>query len=214
MSAVIYYFGRKSVAVFLPLLVTTIFQVTGQGQVIGPRQDENRVLVKTWKTGNAKIVERIFSLNLGEEMREYELDISDQTKRRHFRLQLRRMRYSTIRRPSIDCWWVGLKEVTKDRKAGGIILGPDLLSIEGPGVGDNFPREDWARMLCPIEKPQKVLDGALYGITVERNFLIEKFLVSIQVKNSKYDEAEVKLKSMDLLITLKNQEKKRKRGHL
>jgi hypothetical protein len=109
-----------------------------------------------------------------------------------------------VRRPSIACWWIGLREQTKDAKTGGIYLGTNLLSTEGPGVGDSLAAEDWAGYLCPVEGPQKVLDGPLYGIKAKRNFLVEQFMLSVQVEDYRYSESEIELKTMNLIVQFKN----------
>jgi hypothetical protein len=86
------------------------------------------------------------------------------------------------------------------------VAGYHLLSREGTGPGDNFPREDWAGHFCPIEKPNEVLDGQFYPIRTERKFLIEKFMVSMQVIGYQYDAAQGRLKRLDLRVEFKNNE--------
>ena len=167
---------------------------------------QDGVSVKSWKTGNSRIIEKSLSLKLDKDLNEYEFDINNPTKQRHFRLRLRQDFTRTIRKPSIPCWVAVFREVTKDTKTGGNILSYNLFSVEGPGVGDNFPREDWAISLCPVEKPEKILDGSLYPIKAERRFSVEKFLVILKVTGYELNEKENRLDSLDLKVEFKNQE--------
>ncbi|HWN08431.1 MAG TPA: hypothetical protein VNO50_04015 [Pyrinomonadaceae bacterium] len=76
---------------------------------------------------------------------------------------------------------------------------------KGPGVGHYFPREGWAGIFCPIEKPNRVLDGLFYPLKAERVFLIERFQPSLRVIDYQYDRKENVLKKIEIALELKNQ---------
>jgi hypothetical protein len=62
------------------------------------------------------------------------------------------------------------------------------LRIDGShAITTYFPSEDWAGTFCPIEKPNRVLDGPFYPLKTERLFLIERFLLCLRVIEYQYD---------------------------
>jgi hypothetical protein len=162
------------------------------------------VSVKSWKEGDSIIAEQVLRLSL-EDQNQYEVNVYDVTKQNHYRLHLRQTFEKTVNKPLLPCWSVVFREVTKDTETGGHILGWDMLNRQGPGMGNYFPREDWAEVFCPIEQPRPVLDGLLYPIKAERKFLIEKFVLVLQVTDYQLDEKENRLKKMDLKVEFKNQ---------
>jgi hypothetical protein len=110
---------------------------------------------------------------------QYEFEmLSASDKNRRFRLSLRQGVENTVRVPGLPCWIADLREITKDNVSTANRIGPNLLTVEGPGVGDNFPRQEWAGYLCPVEKPNRALDGPFYAMKAERRFLIEAFVLS------------------------------------
>jgi hypothetical protein len=185
------------------LFTVLVFSVSGLGQSANSYGQES-VSVKSWKTGSSRVREQALSLTLEKDLNEYEFDIYDTDKLRHFRLRLRQDFMRTIRKPSIPCWVAVLREVTKDNKTGGNILSYNLFSTEGPGVGDTL--EGLAIYFCPVEKPEKVFDGGLYPIKAERKFLVEKFLVIFKVSDYQLNEKENRLDTLDLKVEFKNQE--------
>ena len=181
-----------------------VFSIDGLGQSANSYGQES-VSLRSWKTGSSKVSEQALSLKLEKDLNEYEFDIYDIDKLRHFRLRLNQVFMNTLRSPSIPCWVAIFREVTKDNKTGGNILSFNLFSVEGPGVGDNFPSEDWAIYLCPVEKPHKILDTPLYPIKAERKFLVEKFIVILKVTGYQLNEKENRLDALDLTVAFKNQ---------
>jgi hypothetical protein len=178
----------------------------GWAQTSNPSQDASVVLVKSWKRGDSKMPARVLTVKLQSDVGQYEFDIfSVPDKDKHFRLRLRESVENTLRTPGLPCWIADLREITKDHVSGANLVGYDLLSVEGPGVGDNFPREEWAGHLCPIEKPNRVLDGLFYPIRAERRFLIEGFVVGLQVTDYQIDKERKKLSNVELRITFANQ---------
>jgi len=89
-----------------------------------------------------------------------------------------------------------------DAKNKATIIGHNLFSIEGPGVGDNFPREDWAKYFCPLEKPQKLIDGFIYPISAERKFLVENLVINLKVVDYRVNTKENRLDSFTLNVDL------------
>lgn len=165
----------------------------------------SRVLVSTWKAGNATVREKSVRLSMKRGFQGYEFSFSDTSKQRQFRLSFEPVIQETLTRSNIPCWSAVLREVTTDIKFGGSIVGFNLLSPQGPGVGHYFPREGWAGFFCPIEKPNRVVDGLFYAIKSERVFLIERFLVSIRATDYQYDKKENTFNSLDIAIEIKNQ---------
>jgi TonB family protein len=165
------------------------------------------VLVKSWKTGASRIAERVLNLSLRSDVPQYDIDIDDVSdSQKHYKLRLIASLEHTLRTPGLPCWSADFREVTRDKISGENRSGYHLLSVEGPGAGDYFPREEWAGHFCPIEKPNEVLDGHFYPIRAERRFLIENFLLSIKVTDYKYDPEKSRLKKLDLQIEFKNRE--------
>jgi hypothetical protein len=206
MKFIFFLHARNTVAFGLFLLLLVTAGADGVKAQASDSSSDSMVLVKSWKVGDGKVTEQTLTLSLGRELHEYELDVFDTTRQRRFRLSLRPVFVKTIRRPSVHCWVAVFKEATKDAEPGGNIIGYDLLSPEGPGAGDYFPREGWAKYFCPVEKPVSVLDGSLYPINAERRFLIEKFAVIIGVIDYRYDEKENRLNKLNLKVEFKNQD--------
>jgi hypothetical protein len=194
------------VVFFLGRFLLFTCSMNGSHAQFAKPSNEDAVLVKTWKGGEGRIAEQQLSISLEKKIKEYEIDVYDSLRQRHFRMQMRHASVNTVSTPGIDCLVVFLKEVTKDPKInGGSIIGPNLLSVEGPGVGDNVPREEWADVFCPVEKPRNFLDGALYPIKAERKFLIENFFLTLRVISYGYNEKENSLDHLELKIELGNQ---------
>lgn len=198
-------FARKLVPSGVIFLLLVTFHVDSKSQALEPQSDDS-VSVKSWKVGDSRVPEQVLALSLKKNLNEYEFDVYDTTKQKHFRLRLWQTFVNTVRKPSLPCWTAVFKEITKSAKGEGNLIGYDLLSVEGPGVGDYFPRENWASVLCPVEKPNHIFDGQLYPITAERKFLIEKFFLIFQVTDYQLDEKENRLNKLDLRIEFKNQE--------
>jgi hypothetical protein len=204
MSRLSYSSINLAAAGLVLLLIILLFAGNTKAQS-SASSNENGVLVNSWKRGNSRISEQRMTVNLDRDMDEYEFDIYDTTKQKHYRLHLRQFFMNTIRKPSIPCWSATLKEVTRDAKTGGNIIGYNLLTPEGPGVGHYFPREIWAGALCPVEKPQGIMDNSLYPIKAERKFLVENFSVVMQVLDYELDEQANRLSKVTLRVELKNQ---------
>jgi hypothetical protein len=170
-----------------------------------PYRPDEPVIVKTWKQGSGQIREQTFEVTLENSNREYEITVDDKSRQRQFRLRFQRTSQNVLQGPSLPCWSAVLKEVVKDKKTGVDTIGFDLMSPEGPGTGDYFPRESWASRFCPVEKPNQVLQGHIYSIKTERVFLVERFIVSLRVTGYRYDDQENVLDSLQLRVDLKNQ---------
>jgi hypothetical protein len=158
------------------------------------------ISVESWKKGTASIAKQTFKLSLGWDQNEYELAVTDLSNRRNFRLRFHKDFVDTPRKQALPCWVTTFIEVRPDSQNGATIIGPNLLNMQGPGVGDYFPREDWAIYFCPIEKPQKLIDGSLYPIRAERKFLIENLFVSLRVFDYRVNTKENKLDSLRLNV--------------
>lgn len=167
-------------------------------------QESETVVVRSWSQRETKVKEKIAGIHAVTEGREYELD-ADSTpgQDKQFRLRLRQDNLKTLRTANLPCWIVDFREITK-HDSGVRTIGPNLLSVEGPGFGHNFPREEWAGFFCPIDVPKKVLDGELYPIRAERKFLIDGFVLKIHVTQYLFNKDQKRF-SMDLQIALSNQ---------
>ncbi|HSS22461.1 MAG TPA: hypothetical protein VLL54_20490 [Pyrinomonadaceae bacterium] len=160
--------------------------------------------MKTWKTGDGKITEKVLNVSLRTEP-QYKFVLDDPTDpEKHYELRFIARSEHTLRTRSLPCWSADFRELTKDKASGGNFVGFHLLSTEGPGVGDYFSRKEWAAHFCPIEEPNEVLDGHFYPIRTERRFLIEGFLVAFKVVDYRYDETKARLKNLDLVIEFRN----------
>lgn len=176
---------RLALRMLLCLLWVGTFVNLNFGQTPGP-SEKDLVSVKTWKRGTRNLPARTMEVQLSSAF-QYEWDLSTADKHATFRLRLRALSHSTIKDPNVHCWSAELREITGDNQSGANLLGPNLLSPEGPGVGDNFPREDWAAFFCPVENPNKVLDGLLYPIRATRRFSIEGFVLELRVIDYRLD---------------------------
>jgi hypothetical protein len=198
----------KQVASWLSVLFTFFCLCEGisYAQALSSSQEGSVVPVISWKKGDNKIVEHTLDISLQNQEVQYEFDVFGAAdKSKHFRLRLRHSTEKTLINSGLPCWIADFREITKDSISGANLVGPDLLSVEGPGVGDNFPREEWAGCLCPIEKPNKVLDGPFYPIRTERRFFIEGFVLSLRVTDYQLDKKRNELRKLDLRIAFWNQ---------
>lgn len=195
---------KRVLSVSVIILLLLIYSTSVLSQTSAPSNDD-RVLVNSWKLGNGKIQEQTKHLTLDANINEYEYEIFDASKERRFRLSFRREDVKTLKQPFVRCWFAAFREVSKDRRFGGNLVGYDLFDPTGPGTGDYFPQEAWASVFGPIEKPNRLLDGHLYPIKMERIFLIEKFVVILRVTDYQYDSNENKLNKLDLVVEVKNQ---------
>jgi hypothetical protein len=177
-----------------------------RAQALNTSQDSEVVMVQSWKRGDSKVSEQVLDASLKADQAQYEFDIfTAPDKDKHFRLRLRQSVESTVRTPGLPCWIADFREISKDEVSTGNQIGYNLLSAEGPGVGDNFPREEWAGYFCPIEKPNKVLDGLFYPMRAVRRFLIESFVLDLQVVDYDLAKQQKKLRNVQLRITFSNQ---------
>jgi hypothetical protein len=193
--------GCLSVAMNLrntPLLA--LFMIVISGCVNAQTNNPELITVHSWKKGTASISKQTLNVSLNWDLNQYELHVSDLSNKRNFRLTFHKDFFNTPRRQAIPCWVATFNETTLDPKTGGIIVGHNLLSVEGPGVGDYFPREEWAIYLCPVEQPQKLFDGLLYPMRAERRFLIENMLVTLKVNDYREDTKQNTLASLDLKV--------------
>jgi len=198
-----------SARIFSVCLVFFIFFVVIVPLVLGQVTEgklANKITVTTWKRGSAKILPKTFHLILNKNISEYEIDFSDEINSLNFRLRLKREYLKTPMRPKIECWKAELRQIFHDTGAGGNIVGHTLLTTEGPGVGDNFPKEDWAPFFCSMPPPVMPFDDRFYPIRTERRFLIEKFVMIFDTSNYEYDQKDGGLNKLDLRIQLVNQE--------
>ena len=59
-------------------------------------------------------------------------------------------------------------------------------------------------MFCPIEEPNRVLDGVIYPMRAKRNFYIEGFVLEFHVIDYQPDRKRNQLGNMQLKISLSN----------
>src|SRR5687767_13687409 len=121
-----------SLVVFLAIL-----SIMAHGQVVKDSSKNQGAIVRTWRLGEDKIFPGTYHLTLDKDVSEYEIRVENILGTRHFRLQLTRGFTQTPLRSSINCWFVSLKEITKDKSSAGSYIGNNLLTVEGPGVGDS-----------------------------------------------------------------------------
>lgn len=191
-----------STAATLAIVVSCLIGVNARNAMHS--QDSDVVRINSWKTGKTKINEKVFTLTLASDTPEYEFDFySIPSPEKHFRAHFRRESLNTIRNPSLPCWAADLREVSEDI-AGDNLLGPNLLSVEGPGANDNFPREGWGAVFCPIDEPNRVLDGLIYPMRAKRKFYIEGFVIEFHVTDYQPDRNGNQLGNMQVKISLSN----------
>ncbi|HEX7330072.1 MAG TPA: hypothetical protein VF290_01150 [Pyrinomonadaceae bacterium] len=191
-----------STAATLAIIVSCLICVNAPNAMHS--QDSDVVRINSWKKGKTRINEKVFTLTLASETPEYEFDFySIPSPEKHFRTHFRRASLNTIRNSSLKCWAADLREVSKD-VAGVNVLGPNLLSVEGPGVRDNFPREEWGAVFCPIDEPNRVLDGLIYPMRTKRNFYIEEFVIEFHVTGYQSDRNRNQFGNMQVKISLSN----------
>jgi len=168
-----------------------------------PSAEGDDVIVDGWKMGDTTVFEQTLTMNLEKDVPVYELNIDDSSRTKHFRLRLEQNFAHTARPLAVPCWTAVMSEVTKNAN-GADVLGPNLLSTEGPGTGDYFPRENNANFLCPIEKPTMLWDRGLYPVRTRRIFYVERFLVTLQVSDYVLNAKENRLDKLVLEIGLSN----------
>ena len=189
-----------SVAAILAIIVSCLICANAHSAT----QDSDVVRINSWKKGNTKISEKVFTLMLASDTAEYEFDFySIAIPEKHFKARFRKQNLKTVRNTSLKCWVASLREVSAD-VAGVNLLGSNLLSVEGPGPVDNFPREEWGGVFCPIEEPNRVLDGPIYPMRTKRNFYIEGFVLQLQVIDYQPDKHRNQLGNMELKVSLSN----------
>ena len=192
----------------LRLLIIPLFLISNSAKPSLPTATtahvSDVVVVRTWSLGKTKVKAKSLSIELSSENPEYEIDVGSENNDNHFKLRFRHHNsVTTFGKPRFPCWIADLRQVSTSN-SGVRIIGPNLLSPEGPGVGDNFPREEWAGYLCPLEKPNPVFDGGFYSIRADRKFLIHSFVLNLQVTDYQFDKDEKTL-NVQLLLTLSNQ---------
>jgi len=169
-----------------------------------PRSAESDdVIVDGWKMGDTTVFEQTLTMNLEKHVPVYEFNIDDSSRTKHFRLRLEQNFAHTARPLAVPCWTAVMSEVTRNAN-GADALGPNLLSREGPGTGDYFPRENNANFLCAIEKPTMLLDRGLYPVRTRRIFYVERFLVTLRVSDYVLNAKENRLDKLVLEIGLSN----------
>lgn len=194
------------VGAFVCLTLLVFCPDNSWAQASNSSQEDEMVVVQSWKKGESKVAEQVLNVSLQSEQAQYEFEVfSAPDKDRQFRLRMRQSAENTVRTPGLPCWIADFREVNKDSVSTANQIGYSLLSVEGPGVGDNFPREEWAGYFCPIEKPNRVLDGLFYPMRAERRFLIEGFALSLQVTDYHFDKDQKKLRNVQLRISFSNQ---------
>jgi hypothetical protein len=175
------------------------------------KTDNSSVYVESWRAGN-KIREQVLTFNLDSTQNEYSDYIRD-VGINYYKLNLRRFPAGK-KDYDFEYWVVQLKEVfsEKNKKEK---LGCNLLTVEGCGVGDYFPKEDLVGILFPVEMPknaiEKIYIERYYPLSVKRVIKVQNFYVLIQVNNYKMNEDNPKkLDSMNVTVEFKNEYKPEK----
>lgn len=195
---------RKLISGFATFVIFTCCLICVDAHSVMHIQDPDVLRVKSWKRGNTRIIEKVFTITLASDTPEYEFDFySIATPEKRFRAHFRRESLSTIRNANLQCWIANLREVTAEVPSVNQ-LGPNLLSAEGPGIGDNFPREDWGQVFCPVDEPNRVLDGLIYPMRTKRQFYIEGFVLGLSVTDYQLDRDRNELGNVELKISLSN----------
>ncbi|HKP68662.1 MAG TPA: hypothetical protein VJV05_05220 [Pyrinomonadaceae bacterium] len=198
--------AKVEIAVVSSLIVVlTMASAVVHGQAVEGPTGNNQVEIKTWMIGEDRVSPRTINLHLDNTVNEYEAQIETVSRKRRFRLQLARGFTKTPLRSNINCWFVSLRELVRNDKAGGDFVGHELLAVEGPGIGDSFSKEDRAGTLCPTEPPKRPFDDSLYPMKMRRTFLIEKFKLTVEVTDFSYNPTTNRLEKLSLSIAVRNQ---------
>lgn len=191
------YLIIKSVALILLLFIAYPIDSKAQNTKLAAPT----ATVKSWRSEETRITEKSLAIRLGPDLVEYEIDIPNLTQDKIFRLQLSRAFISTPRQQSIPCWEFTLKEIVADSNGIGKIPSYDLLSPNGP----DFGAKSLAASICPVEKPKRFFDGNLHAIKAKREFLIDRFMFSVEVTDFIFDKKKNHLDRLDATLTFRNQ---------
>lgn len=186
----------------MTILLLGVCATQGLPQSATPADDKS-VYVTSWKSGRARVREHTLKLSLKPEFPAYEFDFFDITKRRHFRLHFRHVIERPVRQPGLPCWSTTLREISAHPNFKVTTVGYDLLG-QPSGTSHYFPRESWAGFFCPLERPNRGLDGLFYPVKTERVFTIEMFRLTLSVSDYRYDQEQNVLSKLDLTIELRN----------
>lgn len=186
------------------VLCIALWAIAAQMNVFTQTSDSvlfDDVSIQSWKKGHGRIAEGQFNLILSSNDDEFVADIKAYEGGKKYRLSIKKSFVQTLRKPSIQCWVVTLKEL-QPLSSEGFLLGGNLLSEEAPG-GLHRP----TNFLCPIETPKNPFDSGHYSIWQKRIFLIEAFQIGVSVKNYEFDEKENRLLSTEISLAFTNEKR-------
>jgi hypothetical protein len=160
----------------LALMVTSAFNSEAQ-------TTPERVLVRSWKTGSGKIIEKTKEISLRRNRGKTNIAISGTDARRY----VLSLTYFPPTERQLGLWKVEFREKLRSRARSR--LSEDLLPSSKPGPGgDYFPREDFVGYLYPRSDFDYVVAGTpwtdgtpFYSIDAVRQIRIEGFSVTLEV---------------------------------
>ena len=157
-----------------------------------PQGKTNLFYVESWKKGEQKVQEQKLVIALNQNNLEYEKTINDSAGKPRHILQIRHWPLKTDSY-LYESWWVDVCEFRKPNRKPKVATDCKLLGIEGRGVGDNFPKEDYIGWLYPLEQPDFFRNGvAAYPILAKRVIKVDGFYCVIQVKDYKMSSSNPK----------------------
>lgn len=193
----------KKTADLTALLLLFILIATPTNGQTRPSGVDDTVIIKTWSQGSDILPDSTYHISLGRNLEKYEIDIKNVTGTRTYRLQLVRESTFTPLRKGIDCWVVYFNEVVKDKNGPGSIVKYNLLTTEGPGVGDNLPKEDRAGSFCALEPPNRLFDDLFFKPNVRRTFEIDGYTLNIEADTPYFDAKTNRITQLEIDIGIK-----------
>jgi hypothetical protein len=155
--------------------------------------------VESWKRGRQQIQEQKFEIKLEAKDPARRVLVKDSSGVERYELVITQYPLKEGG-PYYSYWYVTFYDrLSRYRNV-------NLLTTEGPGVGDNFPLEDKIGDLYPVEKPNVYKDvNSGYPISAKRVIKVESFYIIIQVRAYKFNSANSrKLDSLTVEFELTN----------
>jgi hypothetical protein len=181
-------------------LIFSLLPIPSFGQ-----ENTNVFYIESWKRGEQKIQEQKLTVELNQSNLEYERTLNDSIGQPRYILQIR---HWPLKKGSYlyESWWVDLCEFRKPNRKPKFSSDCKLMSEEGRGVGDNFPKGDFIGWLYPLENPKFFLDGvAAYPIMAKRVIKVDGFFCIIQVTDYKMSKSNPKaVDTLTLEIEFRN----------
>ena len=165
------------------IVLSIIFSLLSTSSV--GQENANVFYVESWKRGEQKIQEQKLIVELNQSHLEYERTINDSTGQPRYILQIRHWPLKKGEN-HYESWWVDMCEFRKPNRKPKFSSDCKLISEEGRGVGDNFPRGDFIGWLYPLENPNFFRNGvAAYPILAKRVIKVDAFYCIMQVTSYK-----------------------------